>query len=260
MSLLFQSRTFLTYWLDAVGRHSLHSPFYFNFYSSVVARDPIKPEYQLPEHIRKQMLRDVSRIPVTDLGSGSHVNDGATRRVSDIARTSLSPARRSRLLDRLADHFGCQRIIELGTSLGVNTLYLATDRIRRVTTFEGCPEISRVARNNFAKAGIQNIVQVVGDLAETLPTWLDENKVVDLVFIDANHRYAPTMAYFEMIKPALHHKSVVVVDDIHYHAEMEKAWGDLQGDKAVRGSADLFRTGILFFDPSLSKQHVVLQY
>lgn len=260
MSLLFQSRAYITYWLNAIGSHSLHSPFFFDFYSSVVANDAISETYEVPENIRSCMLSDRSPIDVTDLGSGSRINGEPTRRICDIARVSLSPPRRSRLLDRLARHYGCVHIVELGTSLGINALYLASDKNRRVVTFEGSPEISRVAKANFAAAGASNIEQVEGDIAVTLPAYLKDNQPLDLVFMDANHRYAPTMAYFELIRPALHRKSIVILDDIHYHPEMEKAWQELRDHTAVGGSGDLFRTGILFFDPSLNKQHVVLQY
>ncbi len=260
MSLLFQSRAFITYWLDAVGIHSLHSPFFYDFYSSVVAKDEIAEAYELPELIRAKMLSDRSVITVTDLGSGSRINGEATRRICDIARVSLSPPRRSRLLDRLARHYGCERILELGTSLGINTLYLARDKNRKIATFEGSPEICKVATENFVEAGAENIDQIVGDIAETLPAYLSQNQQVDMVFMDANHRYRPTMAYFDLIRPSLHPKSVVILDDIHYHPEMEKAWQELRNDEAVTASADLFKTGTLFFDPSLNKQHVVLQY
>jgi predicted O-methyltransferase YrrM len=260
MSLLFQSRAFLTYWLDAVGIHSLHSPFFYDLFSSVVARDPVIPAYDSPERLRKKMLADASLVTVTDLGSGSRINGKATRRISDIARVSLSPPRRSRLLDRLARHYKCKVIIELGTSLGINTLYLACDKNRKVATFEGSPEISTVAKENFRSAGAENIDLISGDIAETLPAYLTENAAIDMVFMDANHRYEPTMAYFEILKPVLHPASLVILDDIHYHPGMEKAWRELRNDKSVWGSADFFRTGILFFDPSLNKQHVVLQY
>lgn len=260
MSLLFQSRAFITYWLDAVGRHSLHSPFFYDFFSTVVARDEVTSAYDVPERLRKEMLADTTVINVTDLGAGSRFNAGSTRKLCDIARVSLSPARRSRLLDRIARRFECSHIVELGTSLGINTLYLASGHNRKVTTFEGAPEIAGRAQMNFAKAGADNIDVIVGDIGKTLPDFLGGDPTIDLVFMDANHQYTPTLTYFEMLVPALHARSVVVLDDIHYHAGMEKAWYELQRHGSVWGSADLFRTGILFFDPSLNKQHVVLQY
>ena len=80
-----------------------------------------------------------------------------------------------------------------------------------------------------------------------------------LAFMDANHRYEPTIRYFELLLKKVHEKSVLIVDDIHHSCDMEKAWKEMQRHRLVYGSADLFRCGILFFDPSLNKQHVILQ-
>jgi len=55
----------------------------------------------------------------------------------------------------------------------------------------------------------------------------------------------------------LDEKSVVVVDDIHWSVEMEKAWEELCRHPLVYGSVDLFRCGILFFDPALNRQHFI---
>jgi len=82
----------------------------------------------------------------------------------------------------------------------------------------------------------------------------------DLALMDANHRYAPTMRYFELLLKHVHHKSIIIADDIHLSADMEQAWRAMQQHELVYASADLYRCGILFFDPSLNKQHVVLQF
>jgi hypothetical protein len=77
--------------------------------------------------------------------------------------------------------------------------------------------------------------------------------------MDANHHYEPTLKYFNWLLPVIHSMSIIIMDDIHYSAEMEKAWEEIKNHEQVHASIDLFRCGILFFDPSLNKQHVVLQ-
>ena len=77
--------------------------------------------------------------------------------------------------------------------------------------------------------------------------------------MDANHRYEPTVNYFNSLLRVIHTKSIIIMDDIHYSEEMEKAWKEIKNHELVHASIDLFRCGILFFDPSLNKQHVVLQ-
>jgi len=63
-----------------------------------------------------------------------------------------------------------------------------------------------------------------------------------------------------MIKNNLHDNSVYIMDDINWSEDMNKAWNDIKKDKNVTISIDLFRMGVLFFNPSLSKQNFILRY
>ena len=43
-------------------------------------------------------------------------------------------------------------------------------------------------------------------------------------------------------------KSVIVVDDIHHSAEMERAWQEICADERVTSTMDLYQMGLVFFD------------
>jgi predicted O-methyltransferase YrrM len=116
-----------------------------------------------------------------------------------------------------------------------------------------------MARLTFDFAEARNIRLIEGNLDRTLSEFLQTIRKIDFILMDANHRYQPTVSYFESLLTRISESSIVVLDDIHYSAEMEKAWNELKTHKLVYGSADLYRCGILFFDPSLNKQHVILQ-
>jgi predicted O-methyltransferase YrrM len=255
----FQIKSFLTYWLDAVDDHSLHSPFFFDLYNKVISSKSPREEFSSIETLRKKLLTSDATINVTDLGAGSQTLSGTSRKISEIASTSLTTPKYAALYARLAKHFFCSNIVELGTSLGVNSLYLASSGAK-VTTFEGAPEIVNYARSTFEFAGAKNISIQEGNIDKTLPAFLQLSGKIDLAFIDANHRYEPTLRYANLLMSKTHIRSVVILDDIHYSPEMEDAWHLLQKHSLVYGSADLYRCGILFFDPSLNKQHVVLQF
>jgi len=154
---------------------------------------------------------------------------------------------------------GATCIVELGTSFGINALYLSEAKGATVTTFEGAPAIADIAALTFEFAGKENIRLTVGNIDQTLPAFLQQVRQVDFVFIDANHMYGPTIRYFEWLLKKIHERSVLVVDDIHCSPGMERAWEEIKGHRLVYGSADLYRCGIVFFDPSLNKQHVILQ-
>jgi len=257
MPTLFQISTYLTYWLDAVDEHSLHSPFFYDLYTKVISMP--YTAHAIAEARRKSLLENNTSISVRDFGVGSMTLKSNERRLRDIARTSLTPAALSALYARLIAYSKSTTVLELGTSLGINTLYLALGGTR-VTTFEGSPEIAAQARANFEAAGTSNITLIQGNIDQTLPSWLAHSSdKVDFAFIDANHRYEPTMRYFQWLLPRIHAGSVLIFDDIHYSKEMQRAWEELRQHTLVYASADLYRCGLLFFDPSLNKQHVVLQ-
>lgn len=259
MSKAFQVKSYLTYWLDAVDEHSLHSPFFFDFHSKVV-KQPTALDNTNIETLRKALLNDGRIIQVEDLGAGSQAMKGSARRVSDIARATLSAEKFSRLYQRVIEYYLARNVIELGTSLGVNTLYLAKNTNAKITTFEGSADISNIARSHFDALQVTNITLREGNIDKTLPAFLEQHERVDLAFLDANHRYEPTMRYVSWLLPRIHSQSIIILDDIYYSEEMTRAWRELKKHPLVYGSADFYRCGFLFFNPSLNKQHVVLQF
>lgn len=247
----------MNYWLDAVNEHSLHSPFLYDLYEKVIKAEPESfPEI---ENLRAKLLDDHREIEVADLGAGSKHTHNHKRIISEIAKNSLSEEKFSSLHYRLAQYCKAKNIIELGASLGINTLYLARSEAK-VFTFEGSKSIADIAEISFEFGSAKNIELIRGNIDTTLYSNLSRMPKADLVFMDANHRYVPTKKYFEWLLMKIHHKSILILDDIHDNPEMERAWRELRKHELVYVSIDLYRCGILFFDPSLNKQHVVLQF
>ncbi len=258
MSKLFQLKTYLNYWLDAVDEHSLHSPFLFDLYTKVINLDT--ESIDEIEKLRASLLKTQSEITVEDLGAGSNHFNSSKRAIGEIAETSLSDTRFSLLYLRIARHIDAKNIIELGTSLGINTLYLAQKKNVKVFTFEGSESIAEIAQDTFEFAAAKNIELIRGNIDSTLYSNLSRMPKADLVFMDANHQYAPTLKYFKWLLMKIHDKSIIILDDIHSSPGMEQAWREICNHELVHTSIDLYRCGILFFDPSLNKQHVVLQF
>lgn len=114
------------------------------------------------------MLHTETEIETTDYGTGATGKGTIYRRIiADIARTSLESPRVGQLFFKWIAYLGheAQRpleIIELGTSLGITTAYLAApDSRNRITTFEGSPAVADIARQNWEKLNLHNINIVV---------------------------------------------------------------------------------------------------
>ena len=198
------------------------------------------------------MLNDGRTIFVRDLGTGPD----RQRRIAEIAGKSLKKPRLAQLLFRIAEKYRCRNITELGTSLGITTLYLASSSSQiKCITFEGCPQTAAIARQNFEKAGKQNIRIIEGNIGGMLTKTLSSAPLQDLIFMDANHSYEATLEYFNQCLNFCHDKSIIVLDDIYWSDGMARAWNEIKENQRVTSTVDIYYMGFVFLNPDLNKQH-----
>jgi predicted O-methyltransferase YrrM len=259
---LFLLKEFLQYRWTAKTAHGVHSPFVFEFMNAVLRDRRDFPAFGEIAELRRKLLADTRVLQVEDFGAGSHTVATKERRVNDIARTAGRTPKFGKLLFRLVNHYGHQRILELGTSLGLGTAYLGkANTSATLYTLEGSGAVAEVARGNFQQHGLSHVQQVIGNFDDTLEPVLREMGTVDLLFMDGNHREEPTLRYFRQALPFLHEHSMVVFDDVHWSPGMRAAWNAICADPAVTLSIDLFFFGLVFFRKDFKeKQHFVLRY
>lgn len=260
MASIHQVISYIRYWLTEESEHSLHAPFVYEFYKHVVNKKNKKPIFPDIEKIRTDFGKSTTTIKITDFGSGSRVAKSNERKIADIANKGLSKRKYCELYERLISYFNYNHVIELGTSLGINTLYLAKNKAVEVTTFEGASSLAAIASAVFEGNNKKNIQLIEGNINETLPVFLKKQQQIDLAFFDANHKYVPTLEYFELLLSHIHNDTCFIFDDIHLNKEMEKAWNVIQKHYLVTVSIDLFQIGIVFFNPDVRKQHYILSF
>ncbi len=241
---------FIKYYLWASNGkgHGIHSPFVYDFIHSVL-RDQgnSKPPLQL-EVLRKKLLSDQRTVTRQDLGAGSRKKFSEKDQVARIAATALKNKKYAQLMYRLVTYYHPNMMIELGTSLGLTTAYLAkANENATIFTLEGNPSIAAIARENFELMGLNNIRLKEGHFDQTLPDILKDAAQIDLAYIDGNHTYAATIRYFEMMVSCSHSDTILVFDDIHWSAEMETAWEEITHHPAVSYTIDVFFMGFVFF-------------
>ena len=263
---LYRVTSWLRHHLTArnTGGHGVHSPYLFEWVRMILHDKHPYYVWEDIEAIRAELLRDGREIEYVDYGSGAkETGQVSKRKVCDIARGSLEVAKYGQLLSRLAVWLSrCQstslNILELGTSFGVTTAYMAmADSRNKVVSCEGCAAVADIAQENWKRLGISNIECVVGELTvESLQLVVDCLKgKIDMAFIDANHTHASTQNYFNVLAEKVHEKSVIVVDDIHYSEDMEKAWREICADERVTSTIDLYQMGLVFFDTHYWKRN-----
>lgn len=258
---LFRLRSGWRWYRGARTRYDVHGPFLSELLERVMRDQRPFHAFDLVQQLRQHWAGHPGSVPVLDQGAPSKITNDRQRRVSELVTASAIGPTEGELLFRLALWVKPKIIVELGTNAGISTLYLHyADRRADLHTIEGNPHIAGLAKRTFELARCApTLRQHVGTFADVLPGLLNDLPEVDLLFIDGDHRYEPTLEYFELARPKLKDTSVVVIADVHWSVEMEKAWAELRRHPAVTASLDVYHFGILFFRPGLGPgQHVDL--
>jgi predicted O-methyltransferase YrrM len=261
----------LTAW-NTTGE-GIHSPYLFELVRFVLRDENSFYCFAGIERQRELLSACPDSIEVVDFGSaGSPEGTVISRRICEIASTHLESPLMAQSLFRIVN-FLTQKsnrplnILELGTSLGITTAYLASaSSSNHVVTYEGSSEVLRIAKGVWRQLQLENIQSVEGNIDNTLlSSSCSANhsvavlpEVLDFVYIDANHTYDATMRYFHFLSSKMPEKGIMVLDDIHYSEEMERAWQRIKDEERVTTSIDLYHMGILFFDSHYLKRHYII--
>jgi len=233
--------------------HGVHSPFVFEFLTTVIRNETPKDIVYPVEAIRSLMLSGKRLIDITDLGTGSVNGGGNKRRICDIARIAAVPPQQAAMLARMAaaecSPFspGSGAVLELGTSLGISTLYLAAAAPHReVITVEGCPKLVEIATDNFKKSGMSNIRVMNMEFTDALVQLKEQKLKIRFAYIDGNHTGDALKDYFERIMKMAGETVTMVADDIHLNKSMYEGWKSISSDNRIQVSLETNRFGILF--------------
>jgi predicted O-methyltransferase YrrM len=258
------AKKYLHYYLTASNGkgHGVHSPFVFSFIRNVLNDTKEYPCYPVIELKRRELLRNETLIEAADYGAGSSVIKTTQRRVKDIAASSLKSGKFAQLLFRMAQYYKPGTILELGTSFGISTAYLASaNNTSLVYSCEGAASIAGIARQNFNEFDLKNIHIIEGDFADTLPPLLSQLHKIDLAFVDGNHRKEYKLNYFHQLLNHSTTSSIFIFDDIHWSAGMEEAWEEIKQHRAVTLTIDLFFIGIIILSPDFNhKQQFSIRF
>lgn len=112
-----------------------------------------------------------------------------------------------------------QSVIEVGTSNGYSGIWLAKALKKtggHLTTIEFYDKRLDIAKENFEKCGVADIITTRKGDAATILEYLPEDFEVDFAFIDANKRQY--VDFFHLIAPHLKTGGYVACDNVISHA------------------------------------------
>lgn len=256
--MIHQAKSYIRFLRRSKNKHGIHSPFVYDLTTKCFNDKTKYPEYKIFKKYRKALQSDSSTIEMKDFGQGSRIFKGNARKISEIARVAGLRKKRQKLLFRLCRYFKCSSILELGTSLGIGTIALASANPKHVVeTVEGCENTLRTAQSYFNKFEIRNIAthnDLFFDFLNRLP-----QKTFDLVFIDGDHNGERTFQYFEKLVNFVHNDSVLIFDDIYWNPGMTQAWEKIIAHPKVTVSIDTFQWGFVFFRKEQRKQEFIIR-
>jgi predicted O-methyltransferase YrrM len=252
---------YLKYRILSKTKFGIHSPFLYDLITNVFYDKTKYDEFIVLNELRNKLAKDERLIDVKDLGAGSRVNNSQKRSISEICKNSTMPKKYAQLLFRLVKNHKPENILELGTSLGITTSYLAfASPNSKIFTIEGSEEIYNKANENFENLKLRNIHSICGSFNDNLNSVLESIDKLDFVLFDGDHKYDSTVRYFEMCLKKYNQKSIFVFDDIKWSKEMENAWDYIKKKEEVSLTIDVFKMGIVFFDKQLSKQDFIVRF
>jgi predicted O-methyltransferase YrrM len=250
-----QVKEYLKYYFRADTIHNVHSPFVFEFINEVL--DTSK-EYYIFNHLEyeRRILESTSGTIVTqDFGAGSQKLSSSQKSISDISKNVVSNAHKCRILFNLINKFQPHYTVELGTSLGIATMYIANACKRnQVFTIEADPAIYKLAITLFERNRLLNVNAINNTFDNSLDTVLNDIDTMDIGYIDGHHTYEATMNNYAKLKSKCTAQSIIVFDDIYWSEGMTKAWQEVKADPDVVYTIDTFDFGFAFFDKSIGEK------
>jgi predicted O-methyltransferase YrrM len=155
---------------------------------------------------------------ITDLFMPSDpVLEAALQTAADAGLPAMHVApNQGKLLAILAQSIGARAILEIGTLAGYSTIWLARALPTggRLITLEAEPQYAEVARANFVRAGLDEVIEIrLGRALDTLPQLAAEGRgPFDLIFIDADK--ANNADYFSWALKLSRRSSLIIADNV----------------------------------------------
>ena len=137
------------------------------------------------------------------------------------------PRKTGLLMNMFIKMMNVQNALEIGTSNGYSGIWLAKalkETGGHLTTIEYYEKRQSIAIKNFEICGVADVVTPLQGSACDVIKSFDTSQTFDFVFIDANKR--EYVEYFNLIKPHLTRKCLIVADNIISHAEKVQTFID----------------------------------
>ena len=218
--------------------YGVHSPFTYNLITKVIEEKTPYYGFEDIENFRKELLNRENSIKILTAQETQPKNYGA-------------------LLFRLVNFFKCRSILQIGSSTGLMSLYLAFPLRKSCECYAleertGLLEAARKVADIFS---LKKLHWIEGAYPESLQQLKPETASFDFIFINAKGDSERTREALGLIETFIYPETVMVIDKIRRDKAMKKLWEEIKNRPDVRLTIDLLSLGLVFFNTQLHKQH-----
>lgn len=238
--------------------YGVHSPFVYNLITKVIEEKSAYYSFYDIELLRKQLLFDETPVSYPD-----RQNRGKrrSRTVADITRKEAIKPSHGALLFRLVNYFKSRRILQVGTNIGLSTLYLTSySHELRCVALESVPAFSPIAKRLFEKAAHNPIDLREGDYRELIPKAIDDLGGIDFVFFNTLYEQQDSRLLFDECLKRASDETVFVIEGIKTSRKMRDFWKEIQALPEVTVTLDLYALGIVLFNKRLHKRDYIVYF
>ncbi len=247
--MLERIKIYLDYFCKAETIYNIHPPFLYDFIDFIFDKERIYYDFNTLQEASESLKRKHTIIPIEPFSVSHHQNNLSISQLYNKAGHSNSDYE---CLYRIALHLKSKKILELGSCVGMSGLTLALAcKHGKTLTIEGNNFLSDSCNELFHQFNIKNISCLHSDFGN----YLDKSteNYFDLVFLDGDHQYDSTINYLSKLFIQTTDSAVIILDDIHWSADMYKAWKETVTHPSVQCSLETERWGFLFKDKLLTK-------
>jgi len=232
------------------GHHrgfGIHSPYLFRLITAVLEEKLPFYHFARIECLRKELKTDIA----------SFDKDTGKRNPNRFAKTEASCGQ---LLFRLIQDAHYKTVLELGTSTGLETQYMAfANQKARCISVTTSAEIAAIALEGFKKQGLKNIELLLLQNDETPEKILNELGTLDFVLFNKFSGEKENLIQFEKCLLKKNKDSLFVFMNIHSNPDALNAWKTIRTHSEVQVTIDLYHLGIVIFNTMLEKKNYVIK-
>jgi len=205
------------------------------------------------ELIRKRLLQNNQTITYPNLHKKGKLKKAT---IAEIVRREAIQPKKGALLFRLTNYFKPRNILQVGSSMGLSTLYLSSYSTGlNCISIEPLRELASISQWVYQEAARTTVNLHIGDAREQLPGCLQKIKTLDFVFFNNQNEQIDTLWLFNACIPYSNEHTLFVIDGISKNKRMRMVWNEIIQHPEVTVTVDLYTLGLVFLNKKLHKRN-----